>query len=68
MENPQLKCPSCGNTGYVISSANEPKSYDDLVGASCRNCGHKLTDEDIKRQTAEIAEEVIAKAFKRLGR
>jgi uncharacterized Zn finger protein len=60
-----FKCPSCGGDRFSVKS--EPKSYADLIGATCPTCGHIVTDEDIKGKARELVSELIEKALKRKG-
>jgi predicted RNA-binding Zn-ribbon protein involved in translation (DUF1610 family) len=62
-----FKCPSCGSDEPFVT-ASEPKSYDDLLGASCSACGHKLTDEDIKEHARTLAMKLLEQNLKNIGR
>ena len=62
MSTVPFKCPSCHSEVFATSS--EPKSYDDLIGMTCDNCGHRLTDDDIKKVAVAIVEERLVKDFK----
>ena len=57
-----MKCPSCG--GEVYSVARKVESYDDFLGASCKGCGRKVTDGDIKKQAIDIATDLLKNAIK----
>jgi uncharacterized Zn finger protein len=61
-----FKCPSCGSEN-PLATVVEVKSYDDLIGATCRSCGHKITDEDVKAQARAIALELIKEGLKNSG-
>lgn len=61
--NTPIKCPSCGGNKFAITT--EAKSYDDLIGAVCPDCGHTLTDEEIKEQARELAIKLAKEAFKK---
>jgi hypothetical protein len=58
-----FKCPSCSGQKFAVTS--DPKSYDEFLGAVCPDCGHAITDEDIKRQARDIALKKAKEAFKR---
>jgi uncharacterized Zn finger protein len=61
-----FKCPSCGSEEPFAAVA-EVKSYDDFIGSTCRSCGHKITDKDVKEQGRAIALELIKKGLKDRG-
>ena len=64
----KFKCPICGSNEGLFRSSRKIETYDDLIGTICASCGHPLTDEEVKRQAAQIAEEIISKALKNLAR
>src|SRR6516162_7527335 len=37
----KLQCPSCKSEDGLFASPREVKSYDDLIGVTCTNCGHR---------------------------
>ena len=43
--------------------SSEPKSIDDLIGAPCAECGHPLTEDEVKKQAMKIAEDAFKKHF-----
>jgi DNA-directed RNA polymerase subunit RPC12/RpoP len=55
-------CSQCGSDIKLRVSA-EPKNLDDLIGASCANCGHPLTEDEVKKQAMKIAENEFKKHF-----
>jgi hypothetical protein len=64
MDKPSIKCPSCGGATFHVTK-NEIKSLADFTGASCSNCGRKITDQDVKRQTTELAQTIMRGALNR---
>jgi hypothetical protein len=46
----------------------KPKSYKDLIGSSCTNCGHIFSEDDAKKATREIATALAKDAFQRSRR
>ena len=57
-------CPQCGGSQFRVTS--QPKSLDDMIGALCADCGTPLTEDEIKKQAREIAEDAAKKGFKNL--
>ncbi len=55
MINQSLRCPSCGQFGYVV--ATEAADLEEFVGTICHYCGHLLDGdglaEILARQDAE---------------
>lgn len=40
MINQSLRCPSCGQFGYIV--ATDPADLEDFVATICHYCGHVL--------------------------
>jgi len=56
-----FQCPSCkSKTGFVRLKI-EPKSYEDLIGATCTNCMHTIGKEDIKRGATAFVDALLKK-------
>jgi len=64
MSQVSFVCSECGSDKFRVSSP--PKTLDDMIGAPCANCGTPLTEEEVKRQSRQIADDVVKKAFKGL--
>lgn len=45
------------------ASVSEVKSYKDMVGAICANCGTAITEDDVEKQYLKIAEDATKDAF-----
>ncbi len=59
-------CPFCKNQTWLTRLKIKPESYDDLIGATCTNCGHRISDEDIKRSTLGVINAILERLkFKR---
>jgi transcription elongation factor Elf1 len=54
-------CAHCGHDKF--KSDREVKTLEDMLGATCANCGASLTEDDIKAQGIKIAEERMRKVF-----
>jgi uncharacterized membrane protein YvbJ len=56
-------CPKCGSD-ITLRVSQEVKSLDDLIGAPCAQCGHPLTEDEVKRQALKLAEGQLLKSLK----
>jgi len=56
-----FSCAKCGN--QTFKAVSEVKSYKDLVGAVCSNCGTAVTENDIDKQYLKIGEDATKDAF-----
>jgi len=58
-----FECPSCKSKTGLLRSSREVKTYNDLIGSACVNCGHVISDDDIKRAALALADSLV-KNFK----
>ena len=56
-----FKCPACG--GKTLSITSQPKSYAELAGAVCTDCGHVFTEDDFKEFFRRLALKACAETF-----
>jgi hypothetical protein len=63
-----FKCQFCGSQDGLIRANAKPKTYKDLVGSTCSNCGHIFSEDDVKKATREIATLLAKDAFRRSRR
>jgi hypothetical protein len=63
-----FKCQFCGSRDGLFKSNAKAKSYKDLIGSTCRNCGHIFSEDDVKKATREIATALAKDAFQRTKR
>jgi predicted RNA-binding Zn-ribbon protein involved in translation (DUF1610 family) len=54
-------CPQCGSDKFKTD--HEPKTFEDMLGAKCADCGASLSEDDIKTRALKIAEDRMRKAF-----
>ena len=52
----------------IIAPGAKPKSYNDLIGNACSNCGHIFSEDDVKKATREITTALAKDAFHRSKR
>jgi len=62
MSNINFKCPKCGHSTFT--SKAKVNRYEDFLGSICANCGHKITDDNIKEYAISIARDKINKSLK----
>ena len=55
MINQTLRCPSCGQFGYIV--ATDPADLDNFVATVCHYCGHVLNHGGLAEFLAEIEAE-----------
>jgi transcription elongation factor Elf1 len=60
-----FNCPSCGAGTFAVTGKTKVETYDDFLGAVCTECGHVVSDKDVKDWAGEIAEDAVKKAFGR---
>jgi hypothetical protein len=63
-----FKCQFCGSHDGLLKTNTKPKSYKDLIGSACNNCGHIFSDDDVKKAAREIATKLAKDAFRRWPR
>ena len=51
--------------GTAFKTTSKPQIYADFIGSACTDCGHNVTDEDIKRQASDIAIQRMKDALNR---
>ena len=59
-------CPRCQGEKFKVPS--KVKSLEDFYGATCTNCGHAMTEDEVKKQARDEAVKLAKAAFKRGGR
>jgi DNA-directed RNA polymerase subunit RPC12/RpoP len=52
-------CPECDHG--ILKSASEPRPDGDLPDTICSNCGHAITEDEIRAQALEIMDAEIRK-------
>jgi hypothetical protein len=62
MPHPALRCPNCGQHGYVIE--RRTGEIEPLVGAACHLCGHLLRSEEVERSLDEYQAELAQRVLK----
>jgi hypothetical protein len=50
---------ACGCRTFIVAGTKAPESYDELIGATCTNCGRVMTDEDVKDHARRIVEKIV---------
>jgi uncharacterized Zn finger protein len=55
MINPKLRCPSCGQLGFLVSEKEDDLA--ELYGAMCHYCGHVMERDEILEALARAAAE-----------
>jgi len=56
-----FQCPYCKSKKGLLRLPREPKTEDDLRGAVCANCGHAISEEDIKRSAIALVDALVKK-------
>lgn len=67
-ETVPFKCQFCGSQDGLFKANAKPKSYKDLIGSVCSNCGHTFSDDDLRKATREIAIALAKDTFRRSNR
>ena len=52
----------------LVAPDAKPKSYRDLIGNTCSNCGHIFSEDDVKKATREFTTALAKDAFHRSKR
>ncbi len=63
-----FKCQFCGSQDGLFKTNAKARSYKDLIGSACSNCGHIFSEDDVKKATREIATALAKDAFQRSKR
>lgn len=63
-----FKCQLCGSQDGLLKAFAKPKSYKELIGRACNNCGHIFSDDDVKKAAREIATKLATDTFRRRPR
>jgi hypothetical protein len=50
---------ACGSHTFVVRGTKSPQTYDELIGATCTQCGRVMTDEDVKDHARRIIEKIL---------
>ncbi len=61
----KFTCKNCGSETF--KTRTKPQSLDDFNGAVCSKCGAAITQNDIRKQAAEIADKIARDAFRKAG-
>ena len=56
-----LSCPKCGNKAFELAS--EFRSEDDLAGSICKECGYRLSEDDVVAHFSKVAHDLAMKVF-----
>lgn len=60
-----LTCPRCGN--YTFKDFVELREAVNFIGIPCSNCGYRITEDDVRKQTDAFAEKFTKDTLKRVG-
>jgi hypothetical protein len=52
MISQSLRCPSCGQFGYVVST--DPVDLEDFIASVCHYCGHVLVRDELVECLARL--------------
>jgi hypothetical protein len=56
----RFQCPSCG---FRLRPSREANTFSDYQGTICGNCGHRVSDDDVRTLIRRITVERLKKAL-----
>jgi DNA-directed RNA polymerase subunit RPC12/RpoP len=61
-----FRCPQCGSEAFKTST--KPTRASDLEGAVCPNCGHKISEDEIRTHAKDIADKLVRDLLRKPGK